>query len=134
MRRALSSEGGLVEMKRNLTLCMIVLLGSGSLTTARDLLGYAQQAAERPRRAQIQVMGGGFLGVQWGEVNHATVERLKLKQERGALIEGVTAGSSAAEAGLRKDDVVVKWNGEPVESARELSRRIRETPAGRTFQ
>ena len=120
-------------MKRNLTLCMIVLLGSGSLATARDLLGYAQQAAERPRRVQITTTGG-FLGVQLGEVNHATVERLRLKQERGALIEGVTAGSSAAEAGLRKDDVVVKWNGEPVESARELSRRIRETPAGRTFQ
>jgi membrane-associated protease RseP (regulator of RpoE activity) len=47
------------------------------------------------------------------------------------LIEGVTAGSSAAQAGLQKDDVIVKWDGESIESARELSRHIRETPAGR---
>jgi membrane-associated protease RseP (regulator of RpoE activity) len=57
---------------------------------------------------------------------------LKLRQERGALIDGVTNGSSAAQAGLQKNDVIVKWDGESIESAAELSRHIRETPAGRT--
>jgi len=63
-----------------------------------------------------------------------TVQRLKLRQERGALIEGVVSGSSAAQAGLQKNDVVVKWDGEQIESAREMSRHIRETPAGRTVR
>jgi serine protease Do len=91
-----------------------------------------QQTVERPRR--VQVSAGGFLGVELGEVNSEVVQRLKLREERGALIEGVTAGSSAAQAGLQKDDVIVKWDGESIESARELSRHIRETPAGRAVR
>ncbi len=91
-----------------------------------------QQTVERPRR--VQISAGGFLGVELGEVNSAVVQRLKLRGERGALIEGVTSGSSAAQAGLQKDDVIVKWDGESIESARELSRHIRETPAGRAVR
>src|SRR6185369_16235569 len=88
-----------------------------------------QQTVERPRR--VQISAGGFLGVELGEVNSEVVKRLKLRGEHGALIEAVTSGSSAAQAGLQKDDVIVKWDGESVDSACELSRHIRETPAGR---
>lgn len=116
-------------MKRSI-LCLAVLVCSSvspvwaSLTNDSD-----QQTIERPRR--VQISAGGFLGVELGEVNGEVAQRLKLKEERGALIEGVTSGSSAAQAGLQKDDVVVKWDGESIESARELTRHIRETPAGR---
>jgi serine protease Do len=82
----------------------------------------------------VEIPSRGFLGVELGEVNREVVQRLKLQAERGALIEGVTSGSSAAQAGLQKDDVIVKWDGEPIESARELSRHIRETPAGRNVR
>ena len=68
------------------------------------------------------------------EATRDTVQRLKLREERGALIEEVTAGSSAAEAGLLSNDVIVKWDGESIESAREVSRHIRETPAGRSVR
>lgn len=91
-----------------------------------------QQTVERPRR--VQISAGGFLGVELGEVNGEVVQRLKLREERGALIEGVTSGSSAAQAGLQKDDVIVKWDGESIESARQLGRHIRETPAGRAVR
>jgi serine protease Do len=91
-----------------------------------------QQTVERPRR--VQISAGGFLGVELGEVNSEVVQRLKLRDERGALIEGVTSGSGAAQAGLQKDDVIVKWDGESIDSARELSRHIRETPAGRAVR
>src|SRR5690349_10368832 len=116
-------------MKRSIFGSMLVLTCSLSTLTAaaisRDL---GQQTVERPRR--IQISAGGFLGVELGEVNGETAKRLKLREERGALVEGVTSGSSAAQAGLQKDDVIVKWEGETIESARELSRHIRETPAG----
>lgn len=91
-----------------------------------------QQTVERPRR--VQISAGGFLGVELGEVNSEVVQRLKLREERGALIEAVTSGSNAAQAGLQKDDVIVKWDGESIESAGELSRHIRETPAGRAVR
>ena len=121
-------------MKR-LTFCLAALLACCSISSVwAASLQYDsdQQTVERPRRVQIPARG--FLGVELGEVTNDTVQRLKLREERGALIEGVTSGSSAAQAGLQKDDVIVKWDGEPIESARELSRHIRETPAGRTVR
>ncbi len=132
-RRLLGKEGRL-DMKRSI-FCLAVLLACSSVSSVSAAsLPYDsdQQTVERPRR--VQISAGGFLGVELGEVNREVVQRLKLREERGALIEGVTSGSSAAQAGLQKDDVIVKWDGEPIESARELSRHIRETPAGRTVR
>jgi serine protease Do len=123
---------GSIEMKRSLLVCSLVLVACSSVVGARASHDIDQQTPERPRR--VQLPGSSFLGVELGEVSREAVERLKLRDERGALIEGVTAGSGAAEAGLQKNDVIVKWNGESIESARELSRRIRETPAGRVVR
>lgn len=116
-------------MKHSVVLCVIALLASSSAAMAG--FSYDQEKAERPRQVQIS---SGFLGVELGEVTGATVQRLKLKEERGALIEGVVSESSAAQAGLQKNDVITRWGGEPIESVRELSRHIRETPSGRAVR
>ena len=119
-------------MKRSLVYGLIALLACSSVAMAGLRGDYDQEKAERQRRVQIST--GSFLGVELGEINAETVQRLKLREEHGALIEGVTSGSSAAAAGLQKNDVIVKWDGAPIESARELSRHIRETPAGRAVR
>jgi serine protease Do len=117
------------KMKRCLILCLSTLLACGSAALASP--GYDdQQTPQRPRRVEPS----SFLGVELREVSGETVTRLKLREERGALIEEVTSGSSAALAGLQKNDVIVKWDGEPIESAREMSRHIRETPPGRAVR
>lgn len=116
-------------MKLSLVLCSIALLACSSVAMASVRHNYDQQTAERPPR--VQLPAGSFLGAHLSEVSRETVQRLKLREERGALIEEVISGSSAARAGLQKNDVVVKWDGELIESAREMSRHIRETPAGR---
>lgn len=117
-------------MKRSLVMCLSALVACTSVGMATPGYEYDQQAQERPRRVELP----SFLGVELREVNKETVSRLKLREERGALIEGITSGSSAAKGGLQKDDVIVKWDGEPIESAREMSRHIRETPAGRAVR
>lgn len=119
-------------MKRSLVTCLLALLACSSGAGAGTINDTQQQTPERPRR--VELPGRSFLGVELGEVSKETVQRLKLRNERGALIEGVTSGSGAAQAGLQKDDVIVKWNGEAIESARELSRRIHETPSGRVVR
>jgi len=118
-----------MKIKRYLVLCISSLLAFSS--AAMSSAGFDQEtpaarAARGPQRS--------FLGVELGEVTRDTMQRLKLREERGALIEEVTAGSSAAEAGLLSNDVIVKWDGESIESAREVSRHIRETPAGRSVR
>jgi serine protease Do len=120
------------QMRRSLFYGLIALLACSSVAMAGLRSDYDQEKAERQRRVQIST--GGFLGVELGEINAETVQRLKLREEHGALVEGITSGSSAAAAGLQKNDVIVKWEGAPIESARELSRHIRETPAGRAIR
>jgi serine protease Do len=120
-------------MKRSLILFVTVLLAGSSTALAEEgLARRSGQDSDRPRR--VDAPKASFLGVELQEVSRESAQRLKLKAERGAIIENVTPESSAAKAGLKKDDVILKWNGEPVESAGELYRRIRETPAGRTVR
>ncbi|MFL6212525.1 MAG: PDZ domain-containing protein [Blastocatellia bacterium] len=116
-------------MKRTLMLALSALLVtiSAALAATGD-----QDKNERPRR--IAISSSGYLGIQIEEVTPEVAGRLRLREERGALIIGVTADTAAAKAGLQKDDVIVRWNGAAVESARQLSRHIEETPAGRTVK
>lgn len=117
-------------MKRTLVMCLSALLACSSVGMAKLRYDYDQQTPERPRRVELP----SFLGVELAEVSREAVGRLKLREERGALVEGVTSGSSAAQAGLQKNDVIIKWDGEQIESAREMSRHIHETPAGRAVR
>lgn len=77
---------------------------------------------------------GSYLGVFIREVTEEDVERLDLREERGALVTDVPDEGPAAEAGLRAEDVIVSWNGARVESAAQLRRLVGETPAGRSVE
>jgi serine protease Do len=46
----------------------------------------------------------------------------------------VAADSPAQKAGIRKGDVIVEFDGERIRSARQLTRVVQETPAGRAVQ
>lgn len=113
-------------MKRSLIFCLVVLLAGSSVALAENS---DQDRTDRPRR--VALSSSGFLGVDLAEVTSDVVGRLKLREERGALVTGITTDTAASKAGLQKDDVIVKWNGEAIESASQLGRRIRETPIGR---
>lgn len=88
------------------------------------------EAADGPRRKVVSSRGGR-LGVSLADVQPDDVGRLKLKEETGARISAVSDDSPASSAGLKEDDVVLRYQGEPVHSASQLARLVRETPAGR---
>lgn len=116
--------------KRSVILCMSLLLISSIAIAADENCN--QDKTDRPR--VVTISSSSFLGVDLREVSSETAQRLKLRAERGALVASVTTGSAAEKAGLQKDDCIVKWNGEAIESAREMTRHIRETPAGRVVR
>jgi serine protease Do len=89
-------------------------------------------AAEQARRVEVFGFGSSHLGVSLDEVTKDEVARLKLPEERGALVRSVEDGSPAQKAGLKADDVIVRFQGEPVHTARQLARLVREQPEGRT--
>jgi len=89
-------------------------------------------AAEQAKRVELVGFGSSYLGVSLDEVTKDEVSRLKLPEERGALVRSVEEGSPAQKAGLKADDVIVRFQGEPVHTARQLARLVREQPGGRT--
>lgn len=76
--------------------------------------------------------GRSYLGVGISDLNSDRVQALKLKDDRGVEITQVDQDAPAGKAGLKEHDVVVAFNGTPVESAEQFKRLMRETPPGRT--
>ena len=52
------------------------------------------------------------------------------RKDPGLLIEKVAAETSAADAGLKKDDVILKWDDEPMSDFGELLTKLREKNPG----
>jgi serine protease Do len=75
--------------------------------------------------------GSSYLGVDIADVSPERLGELKLKEEHGAEVTMVDQDAPAGKAGLHEHDVIVSLNGTAVESAAQLRRMIKETPAGR---
>jgi predicted metalloprotease with PDZ domain len=78
--------------------------------------------------------GGSYIGVEPRDVEQDRVATLKLKEDRGVEVLGVDQDSPAAKAGLKRQDVILSFNGAPVESVEQLRRMLRETPHGRSVK
>jgi serine protease Do len=108
--------------------------------TAQDKEKEKEKAKEKewavvsPELAPLRFSFGsdGYLGIYLEEVTPEKMKDLNLREERGAVIMKVTAGSPAEKAGLKENDVIVSFNSRRVDTVRELQRLLGETPAGRT--
>ena len=95
-------------------------------------VGFAVPAT-RARRVAADLAEHGrvrraYIGIMIGRVDRATAERLDLP---GAVaVNAVTAGSPAAEAGLRPGDVITGLQGKPVRGQGSLQSAIEVAPVG----
>jgi len=64
----------------------------------------------------------GWLGVQVQNVTDEIAASLGLQDAKGALVAKVSPESPAATAGLQPSDVILKFDGQPIESMRSLPR------------
>jgi serine protease Do len=83
---------------------------------------------------KVHADSGSFLGVGVAEIDAERAKRMKLEEERGVEITRVQEDSPAAETGLKKGDVVLKYNNQRVEGTEQFVRLVRETPVGRTVE
>ena len=72
----------------------------------------------------------GWLGVMIQEVTPQIAQALGLKEPYGALITDVTPNSPAEKAGLKRGDVIIEYDGHPIEEMNELPRLVAVTPVG----
>ena len=76
----------------------------------------------------------GMLGVEVQDITAdiAKSKDLRLSQVRGALVAKVTPGSGAEKAGIQIGDVILSYNGHPIDTATDLPPLVGETPPGST--
>src|SRR3954468_198253 len=72
----------------------------------------------------------GYLGVQIQPLSKDLAEGLGLSTEKGALVGSTQEGTPAAKAGLKSGDVITAVNGDPVATARELSKKVASLKPG----
>jgi serine protease Do len=65
------------------------------------------------------------------EVTADKVKALNLKEEGGVLVSSVAEDGPAAKAGIKEGDVVLEFNGAPVQGTVQFQRMVGETPPGR---
>ena len=76
--------------------------------------------------------GDSFLGISMEDVTTSNMSEFMLSEERGVIVRSVQEESPAEEAGLRENDVIFEFAGQPVWSSRQFSRLVTETPVGRS--
>ena len=77
----------------------------------------------------------GYLGVFLDSVKPEFARVYELPAAKGAIIKDVAdAQGPAGRAGIQTNDVIVEFNGQPVESAQDLINKVAGTPVGQAVQ
>ena len=98
--------------------------------TLAALFAPAMSAAARLPAAPADDTGT-YLGVLFGPVGEALYDQLpQLPRDRGVLVTHVLPDSPAAAAGLRRHDIVLRYDGRPVRDPEHLARLIQADKPG----
>ncbi len=73
----------------------------------------------------------GYLGVAVQRVTPDLAKTFKLEGPQGALVASVAAGSPAMNAGVKRGDVIVEYDGHRIARSDALPRVVAETPVGK---
>ncbi len=115
-------------------LLTLAILAAGGLGALLSPVAHGQDLTTRdrvaPRALELLAGRGSEIGVTIRDVAAADAKGAQ-GAERGVLVDAVAEDSPAARAGIKKDDVIVEFDGERVRSARQFTRIVSETPAGR---
>ena len=87
--------------------------------------------------AQLQNFGEtrrGWLGVRIQQVTDELAEGLSLGKARGALVSEISPDGPAEKGGVKVGDVIVKFDGKPVPTMRDLPRIVAETKIDKPVQ
>src|SRR5689334_14835172 len=116
-----------MKAKYSVSLLSVIILTAGVVL--------AQQPAPAPpeppdepmdQSFSIFIDGGGFLGIYAENISRENMGRYHVNQVRGVGVTQVIKDSPAEKAGLRKDDVILRIDGDNVTSVRKLNRLVSE--------
>ncbi len=121
-----------MSLRKSLLPALALMLIPFGALKAQQTPPAATPAPDAPGDFTFLVSGGSFLGIYPEEITRENMGRYNLREARGVGISKVSEGSPAEKAGLKKDDVVVRFNGDEVTSIRKLNRLISEVAPDHT--
>jgi putative serine protease PepD len=130
-----NSGGALVNQAGELVGVNVAIASAGSTGGQSGNIGVGFAIpSNTAKRIATEIMKSGkashaLLGAQ---VNDSTNSTASASFTVGALVRSVTPGSAAAVAGIKANDVIVKFNDRAITSAGELMAAVRQQPAGAT--
>ena len=88
------------------------------------------------RHVADQLMAHGevqraWLGVNLAELTPEIAEGFGLKEDHGVVISNVLPGQPADKAGLRRNDVIIEYDAQPVADLQKFRLKVADTPVGR---
>lgn len=72
----------------------------------------------------------GRIGVQIDQVSKEVAESIGLAKAQGALVRNVESGAPADKAGVEPGDIIVRFDGKPIEKSSDLPRLVGNTKPG----
>jgi serine protease Do len=94
-------------------------------------IGFAiPSASARPIIDQLKATGKverGWIGARIQPITEEIAEAVGLDRTRGAMIAAVDPGSPAAQAKLQPGDVILAYDGKPIDKSRQLPRLVADT-------
>ena len=111
------------------------VIGVNSMALRNGSIGFAIPASLvqmlLPQLTSKGRVDWGWLGVAISEVTDDDLDRLKLREARGVLVQRVMPGEPADKGGVRANDVIVGIDGLRLETPRDLQRIVSSTPVGK---
>jgi len=125
---------------KKLTVILSLALLAGGIVLTRDTATAQEPAPQPPASPRVLAApevslffgGGTFLGVYAEDVSKENMGRYGQSQVRGVGITEIVKGSPAERAGLKKDDVILRFENEAVSSVRKLNRLVSESSPDQT--
>ena len=125
-----NSGGPLINMQAEVVGINTAIIASGQgigfaipINMAKEIVPQLQKTGHVTR---------GLLGVNIQDLTPELAKSFGLKDTQGALVANVVPDGPAGKAGILQGDVVVKFNGQQVRAAKDLSRIVAGTPVGQT--
>jgi serine protease Do len=75
----------------------------------------------------------GFIGVQMQPVTKEIAEAIGLKEPKGALVAEAMKDGPAAKAGVRTGDTIIAVDGQTINEAKDLSRKVANVAPGKSL-
>jgi serine protease Do len=125
-----NSGGPLINMQAEVVGINTAIIASGQgigfaipINMAKEIVPQLQKTGHVTR---------GLLGVNIQDLTPELAKSFGLKDTQGALVANVVPDGPAGKAGILQGDVVVKFHGQQVMAAKDLSRIVAGTPVGET--